>query len=266
MEDTKDDFWVSVPSLLLPFHVTAFYPPSLLCVPMYNLPVYFVHTEIDTGCNGCGPPLFQMMFHCFVQNAELDTTMVKYFIEKGSPESLSREIVNLEVDGQNVRPGFSWSALDLPLTMNSVNGFEIAKVLVEVGQIDPITGGTPRGETYNVVPMFQEYCYSGTNNYIRWLCMEHVDDQQREEFVNRVLNTISSMKKNEGFTTWKYERRTPSHAILTCRHQKTVVLVVERAKEQGEDLLGEKNSTGKTALHMAAEDGDLESVQILLQL
>ena len=231
------------------------------------LNVMSVPTEIDTGCDGCGAPLFQMIFHCFVhhfENAELDTTMVRYLIEEGSP--LSREICNLEVDGQNVRAGLSWSILDLPLTMKNMNGFEVAKVLVEVGYIDPITGGTPRGETYNIVPMFQEYCFNGTNNYIRWLCKEHLPADKRSKFVDRVLRSIVSMKRNEQFTTWIYERKTPSHAILTCWHPETIALLVQKGKEQNEDLLSEKNSTGKTALHMAAEDGDLESVEILLQL
>lgn len=226
-----------------------------------------VSAEIDAGCDGCGAPLFQMIFHCFVQhleNAELDTTMVRYLIEKGSP--LSREICNFEVDGQNVRFGLSWSVLDLPLTMKSMNGFEVAKVLVEVGRIDPITGGTPRGETYNVVPMFQEYCFNGTNNYIRWLCKEHLPDDKRSEFVDRVLTSIIAMKRNKRFTTWIYEGRTPSHAILTCRHPETVTLLVQKGTENNEDLLSEKNSTGKTVLHMVAEDGDLESVKILLEL
>ena len=205
-----------------------------------------------------------MIFHCFVQNVEIDTTVVQYFIEKGSP--LSRVIVNREVDGQGAQPGYRWSMLDLPLTMTTVNGFEVAKVLVEFGEVDPITGGTPDGEAFIVVPMFQEYCFIGTNNYIRWLCEKHIPNDKRGEFVDRVFECITSMKNNPRFTTWNYERRTPSHAILTSQHQETITQLVQKGEEQDEDFLAETNSTGKTALHMAAENGDLESVKILLQL
>lgn len=205
-----------------------------------------------------------MIFHCLVRNVEVDTTMVDLFIEKGSP--LSRTISSLEVDGQDIRSGLTWSLLDLPLTMTATNGFEVAKVLVEHSRVDPITGGTPTGEAFNVVPMFQEYCHAGTNIYIRWLCKEHVPNHKRGEFVDRVLKCITSMKKNRDFSTWVYARRTPSHAILMSRHQETVALLVQKGKEQDEDFLTETNSTGKTALHMAAENGDLESVKILLQL
>lgn len=205
-----------------------------------------------------------MILHCLVRNVEVDTTMVDLFIEKGSP--LSRTISSIEVDGQDTSTGYIWSLLDLPLTMTTMNGFEVAKVLVERGKVDPITGGTPTGETFDVVPMFQEYCFAGTNNYICWLCKEHIPNHKRGEFVYQVLKCITSMKKHEGFSAWVYERRTPSHAILTSRHQETVALLVQKGKEQDEDVLTETNSTGKTALHMAAENGDLESVKILLQL
>ena len=220
-----------------------------------------VPPEIDAGCNQCGAPLFQMILHCISQNVELDPTVVQYFIEKKSP--LNREIYSSEVDSQN---GYGWSVLDLPLTITTMNGFEVAKVLVELGKVDPITGGSPRGETFNTVPMFQEYCYRGTNNYIRWLCNKYIPNHKRGEFVDRVLKCIVSMKKHEGFKSWIYERRTPSHAILTSGHKETIRQLVQKGKEQDENFLTEKNSVGKTALHMAAENGDLESVETLLQL
>ena len=203
-----------------------------------------------------------MLFHCFVQEVELDITMVQYFITKRSP--LSRTIYNYEVSGEDIRPAFKWSLLDLPLTMPGRNGLEVAKVLVESGKVDPITGGTPDGETFAVVPMFQEYCYIGTNNYICWLFNEHIPSHKRVKFADRILKCITSMKKNP--TIWTYEQRTPSHGILTSRHQEAIALLVEKGKQQGEEFLKETNSTGKTALHMAAKDGDLESVKILLQL
>ena len=45
---------------------------------------------------------------------------------------------------------------------------DCAKVLVN-HEVDPINGGSPGGEKFDVVPMFQEYCDYGTNEFIRWL-------------------------------------------------------------------------------------------------
>ena len=207
-----------------------------------------------------------MLFHCLVQNVKMHTTMVHYFTEKGSP--LSRTICNLETDDQNAHPGFTWSLLDVPLTMAGMNGFECAKMLVETGKVDPITGGAKDGEKFSVVPMFQEYCYIGTNNYVRWLSCEHIPSHKRgvSEFVDRVFKCIIAMKRNRHFTTWVYKRRTPSHAILMSRHQETITLLVQKGKGQQVDFLEERNSVGRTALHEAAENGDLASVEILLQL
>ena len=197
-----------------------------------------------------------MICHCLVQHKEADANMVKYFIEKGAP--LSRQISTLEDDGQDGTSRLGWRVLDLSLTMCS--GIEVAKVLVEIGRLDPINGSTPRSSQFDVAPMFQEYWHRGTNHYIRWLCNEYLSGDQRRQFVDRVVECITSM--NQELQRWIYKRRTPSHAMLTCGHQETIKLLLQRDS----DLLSEKNSTGKTALHMAAEDGDLESVKILLEL
>ena len=220
-----------------------------------------IHAEIDAGCDRCGGPLFQMMCHYLVQNTGVDTNMVEYFIEKGAP--LGRQIRTLEYDDQALKATIRWSALDLPLTVSgcSMSGIEVAKVLVKGDKIDCITGGAAGVNTYDVVPMFQEYWHHGTNYYIRWLCNEYVSNDKRRGFVDRVAKFIASMKQQTP-KRWEYKRRTPSHAMLTCGHQKTIKLLLRKDST----LLSEKNSTGKTALHMAAEDGDLESVKILLEL
>ena len=71
-----------------------------------------------------------MIYLCLVQNKDVDTNMVKYFIEKRAP--LSRQIYTSEYDGQTHKATITWSALDLPLTVCDPSGIEVAKVLVEV--------------------------------------------------------------------------------------------------------------------------------------
>ena len=66
---------------------------------------------------------------------------------------------------------------------------------------------------------------------------------------------------------WQSVQRAPAHAILTSRHKETIECLVQIGRDEFDlDLLAEQSSTGKTALHVAAEANDVESVQILLQL
>ena len=65
---------------------------------------------------------------------------------------------------------------------------------------------------------------------------------------------------------WQSVQRAPAHAILTSHHKETILRLVQCGKEIGLDLLAEKSSTHKTALHVAAEDNDVESIHLLLQL
>ena len=215
------------------------------------------HAGIDSGCDTCGAPLFQMMLHCHAQNHQLklDVKMVHLFIDKGTP--LNKIIKNVFEDVES--ESYSWSALDLLLTMNNI---DLAKVLVEEGKIDPITGGCPRGEKFNVVPMFQEYCFHGTNEFISWVCNDHLPQHMRNEFTDRVLSCIESMKSHKHFEKWVFQRRTPAHAMLTCGHRETIELMVDKNRA----LLIDENSTGKTALHVAAEEGDIHSMKVLLDL
>ena len=74
-------------------------------------------------------------------------------------------------------------------------------------------------------------------------------------------------KKDEKSRLWQSVRRTPAHAILTSQHEETIKRLIEHAKKEFDlDLLAEQSCTGKTALHVAAENGDVKSIHILLQL
>jgi len=53
-----------------------------------------------------------------------------------------------------------YDILSLPLLMGRI---DCAKVLVNEG-VDPLTGNAPEGESFAVVPMFQEYCEHGTSH------------------------------------------------------------------------------------------------------
>ena len=215
-----------------------------------------------------GTPILQMMLHCLIQvdYNKLSVNMVEYFKKKGA--NLSGEITtqHLGLD-QKDSGGVNYSMLDLPLLMKNI---DCAKVLVEAG-VDLINGGSPGGEEFAVVPMFQEYCYHGTNKFITWVLNQYVPHFNKldiKRIIHSIVQSIINMKNNDkSLCLWQSVQRSPAHAILTSHHEETIKRLVQCGNEDfGLDLLAEISCTGKTALHVAAENNDVESVQILLQL
>ena len=193
--------------------------------------------------------------------------MLEYFIQKGAKLRgviATRHIGLCRIDVGGVKYGM----LDLLLAMRKI---DCAKVLVN-HEVDPINGGSPGGENFDVVPMFQEYCDYGTNEFIRWLFNEFLPKHPEVDlhaFSQQIVQSIVNMeKKDEEGCFWQSVGRAPAHAILTSGHNETVECLVQCGKEEfdGLNLLSEKNCTGRTALHVAAESNDEKSVQILLQL
>ena len=212
-----------------------------------------------------GAPILQMMLHCLVQEKydKLSVTKLEYFIEKGAELSGRITFRNVGLD-QKDSGGVEYGMLDLPLSMQRI---DCAKVLVEAG-VDLINGGSPTGEQLDVVPMFQEYRDHGTNEFIQWAFKEYIP-QHPEVDLKRIIQSLINMKKqDESSCFWQSVQRAPAHAILTSHHEEMIKRLVDYAKKEfnGLDLLAEQSCTGKTALHVAAEDNDVESVQLLLQL
>ena len=109
-----------------------------------------------------------------------------------------------------------------------------------------------------------------TNEFIHWAFNEYIPQHPEidlERFAQRIIQSISHMKdKDRKRWFWQSVQRAPAHAILTSHHKETILRLVQCSKEIGLDLLAEKSSTHKTALHVAAEDNDVESIHLLLQL
>ena len=210
-----------------------------------------------------GTPILQMMLHCLMQNKcdKLNVTMLQYFMEKVA--TLSGEITTRHLDiYYKDSGGVKYGMLDLPLSMQRI---DCANMLVKAG-VDLISGGSPEGEKFAVVPMFQEYLDHGTNEFIRWAFNEYVP-KHPEIDLKRIIQSINNMKeKDEKSCFWQSVQRAPAHAVLTSHHEETIKHLVQCGKECGLDLLAEQSCTGKTALHVAAEDNDVKSVQILLNL
>ena len=75
-------------------------------------------------------------------------------------------------------------------------------------------------------------------------------------------------KKDQQSCLWQSVRRSPVHALLTSHHEETIKRLVECSTDEfdGLKLLAERSCTGKTALHVVAEDNDVESMDTLLWL
>ena len=217
---------------------------------------------MDANCTLHGAPISQMMVHCLIQHqyGKLDGNMLEYFITKGA--LLNGEICTIHPCDDS---GFAYGLLDLPLKMNRV---DCAKMLVRKG-VDPISGGSPRGEEFDVVPLFQEYFDHGTNNFIQWVFNDYLCDLQYpkydlNEFANRITKSICNM--NSKNSRWLSQRRSPAHSVLTSGNEEIIKLLVQSGEEQNLDLLAEQSSNGRTALHIAAENGDYISTKALLEL
>ena len=209
------------------------------------------------------------MLHCLLQDdTKLSDDMIDYFKMKGA--KLNGKIITHRVglhdpDNRTITFGM----LDLPLSMNKI---ESAKQLVEIG-VDLISGGSADCEKLAIVPMFQEYRDHGTNEFIHWAFNEYLpknhDKIDLEQIIQRIIQSIIHMKeRDKKFCWWDSVQRSPAHVILTCHHKETIKRLVEIANDKKFDLnlLEEKSCTDKTALHVAAENNDVESVQLLLQL
>ena len=208
-----------------------------------------------------------MMVHCLMQDQchKLNVTMLQYFKKRGA--KLSGEIATRHFGLYcKERGGVKYGMLDLSLSMKRI---DCAKVLVQEG-VDLINGSCPSGEEFAVVPMFQEYRDHGTNEFIRWAFKEYIPQHPEidlERFAQRIIQSIGNMKeKDKTRWFWQSVQRAPAHAILTSHHEETIKCLIKCGKEIELDLLAEQNSTHKTALHVAAEDNDVESVHLLLHL
>ena len=205
-------------------------------------------TDMNAVCacqlHGPGTPILQLMVHCLIQDKcdQLSVTMLQYFKEKEAELSGKITTQSMGLQG-SLGEQVTYGTLDLLLSMQRI---DCAKVVVEAG-VDLMNGGSPGGETFDVVPNHPEF--------------------DLKELTQQIVRSVRTMKeKDKRSCFWQSVRRAPAHAILNCRHEETVKHLIECGKKNGIDLLAERSCTGKTALHVAAEDNDMESVNILLQL
>ncbi|CAI8015846.1 Transient receptor potential cation channel subfamily A member 1 homolog [Geodia barretti] len=204
--------------------------------------------DFDMGNMESGSPLIQMMIYAYIKQTEeglsspqIDVSIVKFFTDHGTV--LSRVLMAPEYDKS--------TALELAISFQQL---DIVQVLIEAGA-DPILCGDGV-----VSPLLVEYTLFGTFSFIRWLLENHLGQSKIPGFIDRLLETGVLFRDNMKNTVMEVYGRSPAHAFLLCRHKEAIDYLVQRRRE----LLEECDPFGRTALHLAAEEGDLESVRILL--
>ena len=194
------------------------------------------------GNKNSGTPLLQMLVYCVSKQKpdKLDTNIVKFFIDKGAV--MSRVLTaGSYIDS---------TALELAINLRRV---DVAKMLIKAGA-DPILCGDPE-----VSPIFIEYAYFGSHKFIQWLLGEH--------FANNIPAFIDRLLEEEVFSNHEtYEfafnlGRNVAHAFLLSGHREAIHCLLNKKP----DLLMICDPFKKSALHLAAEKGDCDSVSILLE-
>ena len=145
------------------------------------------------------------------------------------------------------------TALELAI---NYQGFDISHLLVKRGA-DPFLYGDGV-----ISPLLVEYLLFGSHRFLQWLLNDYLSHSQKSvtEFIDHLLNEGVLFRDNMKHTFMEVYGRSPAHAFLLCRHKEAIDYLVQRRRE----LLEECDPFGRTALHLAAQEGDTESVRILL--
>ena len=223
-----------------------------------------------------GSPLTQALIYCLHHglHENIDEKLIKYLINSIPENRLFHDrgegirqsnldnnvIYHIPVRGEN------WelcSPIELAIQIKRI---DVAKQMVLAGA-DPICATVEINE--QIIPLFLEFFEFGTNSYMSWLLHEYLLPDQISEFIERVLE-----KKDMIFSSYAKQEfkdgagRHYAHAALTCGHAEMIMRFIERFPTDGEghQMLTVKDSAERTALQIAAANGDLESVHILLNM
>ena len=202
----------------------------------------------------CGTPLLQMLLYAHQEKLEhpkININIIEHFINSGA--QLNRVI------WAGLR--FNCSVLYLAISFHL---FDIAKLVIK-NRLDPIWGGDGK-----ICPVFLEYYLFGTHNLLKWLLEEHYMDNFKY-FVYRLLNEGVFYKPQQTYSFEVYGKNAVN-AFLFCGHQDAIKYLLEENRkllqadpEIYRDILKETDANKKTALHLAAEQGEASLVKVLIE-
>lgn len=210
-----------------------------------------------------GNPLTQALVYCLHhgcrEKADLIITqdLTKHACEK--KELLNIEIVSyINICESSQAIMLEWcSMIELAIDLQRM---DVVKALVQAGT-NPIYIGTNPGNVAGVVQLFNEYYSFGTNDYISWLLHEYLPHSRVPTFIDQVMEV--KIFNDSAMRMFEEVGRHPAHALLTCGHE---MMSTKFLETHGYHYLTKCDGTGKTALQIAAERGDLASVKVIFSL
>ena len=203
-----------------------------------------------------GTPLTQLFVHNMLQgcNETISVEIVKPLISTAMLNIIvyyDIPLPDFDVSGQTT----PWVASPLSFAI-LLQRFDIAAVLTERGA-DPLLD---LGD--GTLTCMVEYLHFGTNKFFSWLFQDHLLTNEITQFVEHLLPAMGDILGEECVKMFNDYYKHPAHAILTCGNEEVVKSFVYNDMS----LLSEKDPNGKTALQIAAGQGDVTSVKLLLNL
>ena len=181
-----------------------------------------------------------------IRQSNFDNNIIYHFPEKGKIRDLC-------------------SPIELAIQLQR---FDVAKKFVQAGA-NPICADLRLGIVQQTLPLFLEFFEFGTNHYFSWLLHEHLPQGDVSRFIEEVLDKKDIIFCEYAKTFFKTGAgRHHLHAPLTCGHEEMIWKFLERfpTTDDNEDTLRVKDSAGRTALQIAAANGDSISVDTLLRM
>ena len=195
-----------------------------------------------------GTPLIQMMAYFVIQKArnkpvQLDISIVRYFLEKGAV--LSRILTAGMCENT--------TAFELSFGLRRL---DVAQLLVRK-RVDPIYCGDP-----STKPVFFEYIEFGSVTFIKWLLFQQLKSKEEiHKFVDCLFEPEDVFQIANQHVI-KRKGKNVAHAFLLSGHKEAISYMLSKKP----DMMNECDRFNQTALHLAAEGGDHESVRILIEL
>ena len=221
-----------------------------------------------------GSPLTLMMTYALHHGCPemIDEKMITVLIKSIPEDKLWKEtegstkVSNFDdnivyhIPDKSNEPGEACSPVELAIQLQRM---DIAKQFVQAGA-NPICAIDTVVE--QILPLLLEFFEFGTNHYISWLLHEHLPPHEISGFIEKVLEKEPMIFSDYARDEFKDGAgRHHVHALMTCGHKEMIKRFITRFKEK-DDMLRVKDCADRTALQIAATNGDLESVDTLLSM
>lgn len=205
-----------------------------------------------------GSPLSQVLVYLqhFDCPNKVESSLLERLLEGAISDDLNVNILHSFAVGSGQMVCIC-SPLELAILIQRI---DVVKLMVKAGA-NPILADSDPNEASGVVHLFSEYYEFGTNHYISWLLQEHLLSHEISKFIEKVFEV--NIFNDDAMEMFTEVGRHPAHALLTCGHKEMVSKLLQ---VHGKNMLTVTDAHGKTALQIAASQGDLESVRILLNM